>query len=153
MLRTSTDKDLKPALEAFETALLTPIVSGELVVWSDAVRDSWAKLSPLVDEQLTSGHPKQYAEMTREDPEIYSRVDNLKNADSKLQAERNELDVLIQRLTQLGELIEPDERKFHEFQANLRKAGVDFVTQVRQQQVAVQTWYLEAFNRDRGFVD
>jgi hypothetical protein len=31
--------------------------------------------------------------------------------------------------------------------------GMALVTQIRKQEVAIQTWFIEAFNRDRGSVD
>jgi hypothetical protein len=153
MATTEADRGLKDALDAFETALITPVVSGELAVWSDEVRAAWARLSPLVDEQLSQAHARQYEEMTQQDPEIFAHVDNLKAADAALRAEHQELGQLVNRLTNLAPLIEPDERKFNDLQARLRNDGVAFVAGVKKQQVAVQTWYIEAFNRDRGNVD
>jgi hypothetical protein len=147
------DQELKTALDAFEVALITPVVSGELAVWGDGVRAQWASLAPLVDRQRSRLHPKQFDEMTRTDPEIFSQVDKLKAEDAALEEEQQKLGLLVNRLTNLAPLIEPDERKFNDLQATLRKVGVAFVAHCKQQQVAVQTWYLEAFNRDRGFVD
>jgi hypothetical protein len=148
-----TERDLKDALDAFETALMTPVVSGELAVWGDQVRDAWATLTPIVERQVSRLHPKQYEEMTRQDPELFTHVDNLKAEDAAIRDEQQKLAQLIDRLANLAPLVEPDERKFNDLQAHLRKDGIAFVARVRTQQVALETWYLEAFHRDRGYVD
>jgi hypothetical protein len=153
MSNADTDHELKESLDIFETALATPVVSGELAVWSDQVRAAWGTLSPLVERQVTRLHPEQYDEMTKQDPELFAHVENLKAEDAEIETNRQAVDRLVGHLTNLAPLIEPDERKFHDLQARLCDDGVKFVTRVRHQQVAVQTWYVEAFNRDRGNVD
>jgi hypothetical protein len=132
---------------------MTPVVSGELAVWGDEVRGAWAKLAPMVDRQVSRLHPKQYEEMTRQDPELFTHVDNLKAEDAAVLDELQKLGQLVDRLANLAPLVEPDERKFNDLEAHLRKDGIAFVAHVRTQQIAVETWYLEAFHRDRGYVD
>jgi hypothetical protein len=131
----------------------TPIVSGELAEWSAEVSAIWAMLSPLVQQQVVRLHPKLYDEITNQDPELFAHVDKLKVEDASLEETRSCLDENVSRLVKFAPLVEPDERKFHDLQAKLRKDGVDFTNRVKQQQVAVQTWYVEAFNRDRGVAD
>jgi hypothetical protein len=150
---TDPDRELRTALDGFETSLATPIVSGELEVWSAEVSAIWAKLSPLVQQQLVHLHPKQFDEITKQDPELFAHVDKLRIEDASLEETRSCLDENVSRLAKLAPLVEPDERKFNDLHAKLRKDGVDFANRVKQQQVAVQTWYMEAFNRDRGVAD
>jgi hypothetical protein len=91
--------------------------------------------------------------MTRQDPELFTHVDNLKAEDAAIRDEQKKLAQFIDRLAHLAPLVEPDERKFNDLQAHLRKDGIAFVARVRTQQVPLETWYLEAFHRDRGYVD
>jgi hypothetical protein len=153
MTTNNTDNDLRGALETFETSLATPIVSGELTVWSDHVRAAWTRLLPLVRKQLTKLHPKQYDEITGQDPELFAQIDKLKAEDAALDECSRGLDQTTERVAKLAPLVEPDERKFSEHMAHLQKHGTEFVARVRKQQVAVQTWYQEAFVRDRGVAD
>jgi hypothetical protein len=153
MTATDFDRELKAELEAFETSLATPVVSGELAVWSDHVREAWAKLSLRVHDDVATQHVRQFDEITTQDSELFAQVDKLKAEDEALEAQRQSLDQLVGRLANLAPLVEPDEGKFHAFMAQLQKDGVDFVSRVRKQLVAVQTWYVEAFNRDRGVAD
>lgn len=153
MTATDPDRELREAIDVFDTALATPVVSGELAVWSDEVRAAWARLSPLVHHQMVTFHPKQYDEITRQDPELFAQVDKLKVEDAAILEEQSSFDASVSRLANLAPLVEPDERKFDDYQAKLRKDGAAFTTHVKQQQVAVQTWYIEAFNRDRGVAD
>lgn len=149
---TATDRELLDALEGFETSLATPVVSGELVEWSEHARGAWARLLPLVRKQL-SLHPEQYDEIAEQDSELFAQIDKLRAEDAVLEESCQGLDQIIERVANLAPLVEPDERKFNEQMNKLQKAGTEFVTRVRKQQVAVQTWYQEAFVRDRGVAD
>ena len=153
MVAPNPDRKLRIALEAFETSLATPIVSGELAPWSEQVQRVWAELCPLVQYQVTALHPKQFQEITDQDPELFAQVDNMKAEDAHLEENRKSLDQLIQRLANLAPLVEPDERRFHDYMAQLQKEAIDYMARVKKQLVAVQTWYVEAFNRDRGIAD
>jgi hypothetical protein len=153
MTATDFDRELKSELEAFETSLATPVVSGELAVWSDHVREAWSTLSPRVCHDVAKQHARQFEEITSQDPELFAQVDKLKADDEAIQAQRQSLDQLVGRLANLAPLVEPDEGKFHALMSQLQKDGVEFIARVRKQLVAVQTWYVEAFNRDRGVAD
>jgi adenylyl- and sulfurtransferase ThiI len=153
MATTDTDVALHDALEAFEASLATPVVSGELAVWSDLVRAAWNSLLPLVFKQATELNPKLYDEITNQDPELFAQIDKLKAEDAALTECCLGLNQTVERVAKLAPLIEPDERKFSEQITKLQKEGAEFVIRVRKQQVAVQTWYQEAFNRDRGVAD
>lgn len=153
MNATDTEHDLRAALDEFETSLAIPVVSGELDAWSQQVRAAWAKVSAQVQRHLTQLHPKQLKQIGQEDPELLTQVDNMQAEDAALEEGRVCLDGIIERLARLAPKVEPDERKFHEYQAQLQKDGVDFLSRVKKQQVAMQTWFQEAFNRDRGVAD
>jgi hypothetical protein len=144
---------LRAALDAFETSLAVPIVAGELDEWSQQVRTAWAEASAEVHRQLTQLHPAQLKQIAKEDPELSTQVDLLRAEDAALEEDRACLDGVIERLARLVPMVEPNERIFHEYHAQLQKDGVDFITRVKKQQVALQTWFQEAFNRDRGVAD
>jgi hypothetical protein len=150
---TDPEHDLRAALDAFETSLAIPVVSGELDAWSQQVRTTWAEASEQVDLHLSELHPKQFKQIAKEDPELLSQVDNMKAEDAALAGCQASINRLVEELSKLAPAVEPDERKFHEYNARLIKDGIEFVGRVKKQQVGVRTWFQEAFNRDRGVAD
>ena len=147
------ERELRSSLESLETSLATPIVSGELSAWANQVGSAWADTRPRVRNQLVHAHQKQYEEITSQDPELFARVEKLKAEDAALEEQIESFNRLVDRLADLAPLAEPDERKFHALVEELQKRGVELITRMRRQLVAVQTWYQEAFIRDRGVAD
>jgi hypothetical protein len=151
-LDTSID-GLKQALGAFETSLATPIVSGDLAAWAAEVRKSWTEASAQIHFQAKHSHARQYDEIGEQDPELFSRIEQLKKEDEAIEAERERLNQLVQRVTEHAPKMEPDEEKAKKYTQSLVDEGMALLAQVRKQEVAIQTWYVEAFSRDGGAVD
>jgi len=145
--------ELKTALTSFETSLLTPSVSGELPSWLEEVQKTWAEASTQVHYYAKHLHPRQYDEMGKQDPELLPRVDLLAAEDEAIEREREQLSQLIGRVGEHAPKFEPDEEKADKYVRSLVDSGTAFLIRVRKQEVAIQTWYVEAFNRDRGPVD
>jgi hypothetical protein len=80
-------------------------------------------------------------------------VELLQAEDLAIQSDQVMLGQLINNTTQQAPKLEPDEGKANDLLKDLIDAGLAFVTRVRKQEVAIQTWFFEAFNRDRGPVD
>jgi hypothetical protein len=147
------ERQLRNAIEEFETSLMTPIVSGELAAWSDQVRNSWTKLCPKIENQLSTLHPKQYQQIAKEDPELLSQVERMKAEDQAIEEQLQKLNHLIRRLTDVAPKAEPDERKATQPNSQLVDDGIALLNRMKKQEIAVRTWYMEAFNRDRGVAD
>jgi hypothetical protein len=145
--------DLKTVLTTFETSLLTPTVSGELASWLKEVQKSWEEASVQIHFHVKHLHPRQYDEIAKQDPELLPRIDQLRAEDEAIELQRAQLAQSIGRMGQHVPKMEPDEEKAQKYTKAIIDNGTAFVTQVRKQEVAVQTWYVEAFNRDGGAVD
>ena len=145
--------DLKAALADFETNLVRPIVSGELTSWLDEVKKSWTEASAQVHYHLKHLHPRQYDEIAKQDPELLPRIELLKAEDEEVERQRERLAVTMNRVAEHAPKLEPDEEKAQKHTKQLVDEGTAFLARVRKQEVAVQTWYVEAFNRDGGAVD
>jgi hypothetical protein len=145
--------DLRTVLTTFETSLLTPTVSGELAPWMEEVQKSWAEASAQVHFHTKHLHPRQYDEISKQDPELFPRIEQLQAEDEAIERQREQLSQAIGRAGQHVPKMEPDEEKAHKHTQGIIDSGTAFLTQVRKQEVAVQTWYVEAFNRDGGAVD
>ena len=142
--------ELRAALTAFETSVTTPVVSGELPDWVENVQKTWAEASSQVQRHLTEFHPRQYQQISQEDPALLNEIEKLKAEDDELLKLFSKLDQLVGRVAQHVPAVEPDEGKADSIVKTLVDEGIEFVTRVRKQEVAVQTWFVEAFNRERG---
>ena len=145
--------DLKAVLTAFETSLLTPTVSGELATWLEEVQKTWEEASTQVHYHIKHLHPRQYDEISKQDPELLPRIDQLRAEDEAIEQQRALLAQAIGRVGQHVPKMEPDEEKAAKYTKAMIDSGTAFLIQVRKQEAAVQTWYVEAFNRDGGAVD
>lgn len=143
----------KTAVDGFERALVSPILSGDLASWLDEVEETWREASSQIHFQTKHLHPRQFEEIAQQDPELLPRIDLLKAEDAAIEAEREKFNQCLGRLAQHFPKLEPDEDKAKKHTVTLIDEGVAFITRIRKQVVAVQIWYIEAFNRDGGAVD
>ena len=149
----NSESELKEALSAFETSLATPLVSGELADWVESVQKSWAEVSAQIHYHVQELHPRQYDQIAKEDPELLPRVEQLQNEDALIEQEREKLNQIVSRTAEHAPKLEPDEGKAQQHTKKLIDEGMAFNTRIRKHEVAIQTWFMEAFNRDRGAVD
>jgi hypothetical protein len=141
---------LRDALTAFETSVTTPLVSGELSDWIEKVKKTWATLSTQITEQLNNFHPQQYQEISEADAALFRQVELLKAEDEAIAQDREKLNQTMSRMAEHLPKMEPDEAKAQPHVQNLMDQSIALVARVRKQEVAVQTWFAEAFNRERG---
>jgi hypothetical protein len=150
---TRSEEDLKLALSEFETSLGTPIISGELADWVDAVKKTWNEASAQVHYYLKHLHPRQFEQIGNEDPELLPRVEQLQAEDAAIEGAREKLGATVKRTAEHVPKLEPDEDKAQQHIKKLIDEGLAFIARVRKHETAIQTWYIEAFTRDRGAVD
>ena len=145
--------DLKEALTALEESVLTPIVPGELPTWAEQVQATWTEASAQIHRHVKQLHPRQYEEIAEQDPELLPRIELLKEEDQTIEVECEEFNKLISRVTRYTPELEPDEGKASRDIQSLADGATRFISRVRKQSIGVQTWFSEAFARDRGAVD
>jgi hypothetical protein len=144
------ESELRAALTSFETSVTTPIVSGELDTWLETVMKSWTKTSAHIQHQTQHAHPRQYEEISKADPALLPRVEQLRAEDQAIEADRETLNKTLSRIGQRASKLEPDEAKAQPQIERVTEEAVALVARVRKQEVAVETWFGEAFNRERG---
>jgi hypothetical protein len=147
------DEDLKTALSKFENNLVSPIVSGELASWIEEVKTGWSDASAQIHYHIKHLHPRQFDEISKQDPELLPRIELLKAEDDAIEQQREQFSSVMNRVSEHAPKLEPDEEKAQKHTKTLVDDGTAFLTRVRKQEAAVQTWYVEAFNRDGGAVD
>jgi len=144
-------RELKDVLEAFETSLATPVISGDLPSWIGYVQENWAELVPLVHQQVDVQHRAELKQISRENTELLPRVQQLEGEDESIREQIRTLTSTISRLSQTSARDETHETKTQEnVAAALAVEGLAFLNHVRSHDVAVKTWLGEAFNRDNG---
>jgi len=149
----SSDMELKTALTDLETNFSIPIVSGELDSWITEVQKAWKEASATIHYTTKHLHPRQYEQMIKEDQALLPRIDLLKSEDDVIEQQREQLGQSVARAAQHIPRLEPDEAKALKQVQSFVDEGLKFVVRVRKHEIAVQTWFGEAFNRDRGAVD
>jgi len=150
---TEPELELQASLARFETCLETPVVAGELIGWTDALQGAWSGLSAQVRQHLTELHPRLYQQISNQDPELLPRTEKLQAEDTGIAQDRAVFDRLLQHFVEHTPRFEPDEEKIANHTRSLVSKGIALVNRVRKQEVAVQTWFVEAFTRDRGVAD
>lgn len=91
--------------------------------------------------------------MLEVDQEMFKRVELLRQEDQAIAAELDGLGELIERLRLKTPVAEPNEARTDKEREALAERGLAFVMRLRKQEVAIDTWFGEAFNRDRGSGD
>jgi sulfite reductase alpha subunit-like flavoprotein len=144
---------LTAALESLEKRLETPIVPGELSSWVDQAVSALDEVSQLLKRHITENHPKQLNEILVQDKGLAARVEQLQEADIALVEQLVEVRRIADVLRANSERLEPDEAPAEDLNQALVDQGLQLIIEIRKQESAISTWYLEAFHRDRGVVD
>jgi hypothetical protein len=147
--QTNAPPNIKPALEAIETLFAAPMVPGEHVAWTEELTSKWESLEPQIRQHL-GAHEQQYKQMLEVDQEIFKRVELLRQEDQAIAAELDGIDELVERLRIKTPVAVPNEARTDKEREALTNRGLAFVVRLRKQEVAIDTWFSEAFNRDRG---
>ena len=142
------------ALEEFETSLETPSMSGDLTGWVATAQRACEQVGVLLRGDVQREHAALYATISREDPELSSRVEKLRATDEQLSlVDFGEVQFCLQRLLDRAQSVEQDEAKAKLLRAEVVKQALAFVISARTQETAISTWFSESFNRDSGFGD
>ncbi|MFO0788248.1 MAG: hypothetical protein U0805_02255 [Pirellulales bacterium] len=149
----TSDAELKTALDAFEKALLTPIIAGDLGVWFEHLQLTANEAADKLNRELTQFHTEEYDEIGNQDPELLSQIDRLKEEDCAILEAFEKFRQTLTRAAEQSPKLEPDEDKATRLTRALINEGVMLLARIRKQELTLQTWYAEAFTRDRGPVD
>lgn len=141
------------AMTKLETALLTPLVSGELESWVKEVREAAAALGAPLRDYLETVLHAQYVQIAKTDEELLPRVEQMIEEDKNLLAEYQGFLAELETLTTRVPSAEKDELKVTDHRAHVETRGNALILRIRKQRAVASTWLSEAFYRDRGSVD
>ncbi|MGE0758573.1 MAG: hypothetical protein AB7O38_16215 [Pirellulaceae bacterium] len=148
-----TESKLRESLMRFETCVQTPIISGELTSWLQDAQTACAEVRACVQQEAEGPHAEMLRKMKQQDPEMGSRVEQLREEERELQDQSARLQVKLDQLIERARAVEPDELKLDQPIEEFIEASLAFVLAARKHDTAMTTWHNEAFNRDRGVLD
>jgi hypothetical protein len=147
------EQALRDALTALETALDTPIISGELKDWVESVRKTLDAAAAALLAQFHQGHRQQFANILQQDLEMARQVEQLKEEDQAILQQMTELGRELDGLAAVAGAVGRHESQAQAYESQVVQAGLMFIARVRKQETAITTWLMEAFQRDRGTGD
>lgn len=145
--------ELCEALTQAETALLTPLVSGELESWSSTLQEATQLLSERLPGYLKFVLHSEYAEIAKTDPELLPRVEQLIAEDQSLLLEQDSFRTAVNEFVKRAGNIKKDEAQVAAERVKLEQQGLALILRIKRQRAAADTWLAEANYRDRGPVD
>jgi hypothetical protein len=145
--------DLNETLANLETALLTPVVSGELESWARTAQQAATELEKRLPPYLRSVLHPQYAEIARSDSELLSRVEQLIAEDQNLLLEQSAFCDRMNSFAARAAQVKKDEAQVTAERTQLEQEGIGLIVRIKRQRAAADTWLAEANYRDRGPVD
>jgi uncharacterized protein (DUF3084 family) len=147
------DAELNQALTKLETALLTPVVSGELESWVRGAEEATLELSQRLPTYLKSVLHPQYAEIAKSDTELLTRVQQLIAEDQNLILQQDTFRARMSDFAKRASQIKKDEAQVTTERTKLEQEGLALILGIKRQRAAADTWLAEANYRDRGPVD
>jgi hypothetical protein len=145
--------ELNETLARLETALLTPVVSGEMEAWARTAQQAAAELEMRLPPYLQSVLHPQYAEIARSDAELLPRVEQLIAEDQNLLLEQSAFCDRMNDFVKRAAQAKRDEAKVADERTQLEQEGISLIVRIKRQRAAADTWLAEANYRDRGPVD
>ena len=147
--------ELENALFQLEDRLETPVVPGEMVEWCRQVQAAFEGLRTLYEDRVRPSHERQFAAIRNEDPALDTRTSQLASEDEAIVVELERLGSI---LNILADHVDPQAETAEDLGTGeqlpeLVREMLAVVIRIRTFEKAVQTWYVEAFQRDRGVVD
>ena len=138
------------ALERLESDFLTPIVPGELVSWLGTVSESAQFAGAMLWRHVEGDNQTEYAEIIAQDREMFARVEQLKTGDRECY---RQMEALLDHIIRFQR--ESLRQEWNESMARfpvetLIKQGLAWVIDAKRQEKSRETWFNEAFQRDRG---
>ncbi len=144
---------LDDRLAELEVTLSTPRLSGELSEWSQRVCQAAQGLASVLEVELAQLRQEQFQVLLAEDTSLACRVDEIKAADEANRRVSREIAEQLCGIASETAARSDAETEFQSQVAELAEAGLRLVVDVRKQETAMNTWYQEAFQRDRGVAD
>lgn len=141
------------AIQEFESQFATPVVPGELISWVAQAQQCAAELQSAFEVRNRSSYSRQLEEIGRQDPELLPRVQQLQAAGDELLARFDKLERVLAALSTPTDKLQDRESQMQAAIEKATESGLHLAIAVRKHDKEIATWFVEAFQRDRGDVD
>jgi len=151
------DDQLDSLLQTLELRLETPIVPGEMRSWLENLRNLWDRLPATLSQTSGEENLPKLKQIAATDPELDARVQRMHDEDAQIAAEALRLQQAIESVHQqvgsVEEAAQLDEGQLSEQVSTIIDRSLALIIRIRKQQRAIDTWFVEALQRDRGVAD
>jgi hypothetical protein len=148
----TSNRELDEKIGAFEKALQTTRVPGELSDWIYAVGRGLSELKEEYKRQASNDHRTAFRKILNEDVVMQPTIAKLREADEQIMQKIMEVENLVASVAvQLN--ASNDQREDLERTGKVFEMGQQILFSVRKQEQDLTTWYIEAFQRDNGVGD
>mgnify|MGYP006908201876 CR=1 FL=1 len=154
---TGSDEELVEFLAELEKQLETPVVPGEMYDWVERGEKDLNQLSETYAAHVKSSHESQYEAIIEQDSEQITRMEKFREEDASLLEEIDRLGEAFAKLKKLVNAAEEapqrDEGELEDLLPKVTGEALVLIIRIRMHENAIDTWYVEAFQRDRGVAD
>lgn len=140
-------------LADFEKCLGTPVIPGEMSAWLQTVRKAFEGVRSQFCREVQKPHDQLLNDMVEQDFEMAQRAEQMKAEDRQLLSQIDDLHAKFERLCEMSKRGGTQEAKLDKDVEKFADEALRFVVACRKHETALTTWYMEAFNRDRGIAD
>lgn len=155
--QSKSDAELVEQLAKFEKQLETPVVPGEMYGWAERGQQELEALSTNYAAHISSSHEAQYKEIVKQDDSQIPHIEKLRKEDEAILKEVEKLSEAFAKTKKLVDAAENapqrDEAEIDGIIPSLTGETIALIIRIRMQENAIDTWYVEAFQRDRGVAD
>lgn len=141
------------SLQRLEQSVEAPVVPGESQRWLQNAVKTLERVLLLLQGNVNKAHGESFAAIGSEDSGLLARVQRMQREDVAIGAE---LKNLAERSDGLLEIVSQAQEGEHNVNESLNSFADDtiaLIIRIRKQEAALETWYNEALQRDRGTVD
>jgi hypothetical protein len=145
-------QSLERATDALEAAIVQTRVPGELSEWVGGVSRALNEVYELLSHQVIPQHKADFSQILSNDLALEPRVQELSAVDEEL---CQQLDSALKLAATIEQalLASDGQLEANAHAERLFEKCMLLVIRVRKQEQAVNSWFVEALQRDRGVVD
>jgi hypothetical protein len=146
------EKRFEDSLAALEAEFAATAGGADSASWIERAAAAFDTLRPAL-QQARAQHRGALDQIAEEDLGLQPRIDEMRAAEGLLEQKQGELEYQFTALRQRLASGDTDHAALGADIARIATEGLDWVSRVRAQDLAVHTWLTEALTRDRGVVD
>lgn len=147
------DGTWKEQLAQLERSVEAPVVPGELERWLRGTVEAFQAVRAAFREQIDGVHKEYLESISTEDSGLLSRVEKMEKQDEQIGKELDSLASESEALLKSHESRQADETALADVVGEFAERTIALVIRIRKQDAALETWYQEALERDRGIAD